>query len=130
MSEKYISKCRAYEFFYFYVKTFFLTEVSFQLSACSDRGSFANRHLGEFLTPWISPLDMIVGARGIPLVSDVIIISFRRNAPKIIINKSVGVRVRTAIGRTTCRARSQYTTGPPLKNMIWWCFSAYCTITH
>ena len=38
---------------------FFLTEVSFQLSTCSDRGSFANPHLGEFLTPWISPLDMI-----------------------------------------------------------------------
>ena len=53
------------------------------------------------------------GARGIPLVSDVIIISFRRDARKIIINKSVGVRVRTAIGRTTCRARSQYTKGSP-----------------
>ena len=26
---------------------------------CSDRGSFANPHLGEFLTPWISPLGMI-----------------------------------------------------------------------
>ena len=24
--------------------------------------------LGEFITPWISPLDMIVGARGMPLV--------------------------------------------------------------
>ena len=50
-------------------ESFFLTEVSFQLSACSDRGSFANPHLGEFLTPWISPLDMIFGGdRGMPLV--------------------------------------------------------------
>ena len=37
--------------------TFFLTEITF-VSACSDRGSFANPHLGEFLTPWISPLWM------------------------------------------------------------------------
>ena len=55
-----VSKLTTLQCLYFIYNIYvFLAEVSFQLSACSDRGSFANPHLGEFLTPWISPLDMI-----------------------------------------------------------------------
>ena len=48
---------------------FFNWGALFQLSACSDRGSFANPHFRRILTPWISPLDMFFGGdRGMPLV--------------------------------------------------------------
>ena len=38
------------------------------MSAWFDRGGFANPHLGEFLTPWISPLDMILAATEVCLL--------------------------------------------------------------
>ena len=44
------------------------------MSVCSERGRFANPHLGEFLTPWISPLDMFWGRQR--YASCYVIISF------------------------------------------------------
>ena len=54
---------------YILTRLFFLTEVTFSVSACSDRRSFANPHLENFNSMDFHPLDMIfVGARGMPLV--------------------------------------------------------------
>ena len=79
------------------------------MSACSDQGSFANPHLGEFLTPRISPLDMIfVGWQRFSSCY-VVISRLEKRRPGF----------EPCICRLTGHARTQYTKGSPLEFVLY-----------